>query len=159
MEFPYHSNHPSFLNEEEQSWFAAFMTNEPIVRMQYTNQRGESRKVMRVFLPQGVVTEETAFTPPLPKEHGGGRRYHTPRSTQGLKEGRVLWSSEDKGGSCTGREWFKWLGKEFSQEMMEPVVKSRTDTATQLARIKGKKTVIDFEKATAEKKEMTKKGK
>lgn len=152
MEFPYHSNHPSFLNEEEQKWFAFFMLNEPIVRMEYTNQQGESRKVTRVFLPQGVITEGTAFTPPLPKEHGGGRRYHTPRSTQGLKEAKVLWSTGEEHSESTGREWFKWLGKEFSQEMTEPVVKSKTDTAAQLARIKGKRTVIDFEKATAEKK-------
>ncbi len=154
MEFPYNSNNTSYLSGEEKAAFAKFMASEPVVRMLYTNQASESRKVTRVFYPQGVITKLTAFTPPL---KDGSRAYHTPLATKGLKEAKVLWSCESGGGSCTGTEWFAWLGEESSSEMTAIKPSNSGSSAGQLAQLKAKKSVQTFQEQAAKKRGRPKK--
>jgi hypothetical protein len=71
----------------------------------YKNKAGDTRKVIRVFLPRGCQTELTVF-----EHRKNGTFYHTPLATEdGDFKGRVIYETGDKKTkSCDSVEWMKW---------------------------------------------------
>ncbi len=73
------------------------------VEFTYEN-RGKKRKVVRVFLPKGCVTEDTVYA--HKKE---GTFYHTPLAKLDGLLGRVIYEEDGKPHSCDSKEWMKWV--------------------------------------------------
>lgn len=105
MKFPFQVGLHDRQTQKEKDHITKFYQKTQ-VEFTYTNKSGEKRKVLRVFLPMGCVTEDTVYL-----HEKKGTFYHTPLAKFSGILGKVNYEDE-KGGlhSCDSKEWLKWLG-------------------------------------------------
>ena len=126
MEFPF-STGVQYLDHHEKEAFARFLKEGPEVNHEYTNNGGKKRLVVRLWYPEGVITELTAYHPDT---FQGARRYHTPLATlTDSKYARVTYHSTDGNGQCTSEEWFQWLGGDWKEAVVETPPENPADVA------------------------------
>lgn len=113
MDYPYQVGIHDQQSQKEKDHIAEFTSGKyaPISEHTYTNSAGETRKVIRVFLPKGCILSRTC---PLgstdfyfKKE---GTFYNTPLASEDGFLGRVIYAQDGKGQECNSQEWLKWCG-------------------------------------------------
>ena len=104
-----------------------FYANKPDTSLVYANKSGEKRQVVKIVYPFGITTELTVEFP----QDDGTTRYYTPLATNKGEDKDFIISYTDVASgemfSCSGKDWQKWLGKEFSTEALpEPEMDEAT---------------------------------
>jgi len=132
MKFPFSKNQ-NYFTPSEQKHLDDFLAVEPIGDDTWTNDKGETRRVMRIEWPQGI-------------DFGAGRtvyfknpktniiEYHSPCATFAGKTARLMYT--DQNGECawcTSLEWLKWAGKSFTAESPEIPVKTEAQVEKEKA--------------------------
>ena len=104
--------------EKEENHIAEFCEGEkaPIVEYTYENTKGEQRKVVRIFYPQGTINKQTRFL----RLKDGSSDYQTPCAEIEGVLGKVLYIDGEEMFACSSREWFKWLGAGKSKYTPNP---------------------------------------
>ena len=131
MEYPFKAGYEYF-KPAEQKHIDAFLASGTKTGLKFTNKDGETREVMRIDLPTGVITEQTVW---LTERGAKEKRYHTPCATVSeSREAMVSYRNSDGSwGRVKSSEWLKWVGKEPKVE--EPVVVKAIRTPAEEQRI------------------------
>ena len=105
MEFPFQVGLHDRQTQKEKDHITKFHQKTQ-VEFTYTNKSDEKRKVLRVFLPLGAVTEDTIYF-----HEKKGTFYHTPLAKFEGELGKVIYEDgKGKSHDCDSKEWLKWLG-------------------------------------------------
>ena len=106
MKYPFNTKQ-EYLSDVQKQHFDRFLEVEPKVGYIYSNSNGESRCVIGVAYPSGVIMKETIYSEIL---RNGSKNYHTPlaKARGGLSEVKWL-DNEDGTHSSTSQVWMIWI--------------------------------------------------
>lgn len=107
----------TYVSKVQLQHFERFLEIEPKVGYIYTNSNGESRCVIRVSYPSGVIMKATIYSESL-RDHS--RNYHTPlaKAPNGLSE--IKWLDEANHiHSSTSQEWMIWVDEKTTAKEKE----------------------------------------
>ncbi len=118
----FNTNKKFFLVKEEEH-VSEFCEGDkaPIVEHTYENTKGEKRKVVRIFYPNGTINKQTRFY----RLKDGSSDFETPCAEIEGVLGKVLFMQDGKMLDCSSQEWFKWFGKGRSEHTPNPQPPSR----------------------------------
>lgn len=116
MDFPYQLGVHDQQTQKEKDHIREFTTGKytPISEHTYTNHKGETRKVIRVFLPKGCILPRTSPLGQSDFLHRGkeGTFYNTPLASEDGFLGRVIYAQDGKGQECDSQKWLEWCGED-----------------------------------------------
>lgn len=104
MRYPFSKDQTYFKDAELREFHTSLQhPNYPVSGRIYTNDKGESRHVLKMALPSGAITEHTVY-------HPDGKHYHTPLATEASREVRIWYMENGQHYGCGWAEWNKWAG-------------------------------------------------
>lgn len=119
MEQEIYSADETYISGEEQKTIDKFFLNMPEVGMTYTNEKGEQRRYDGYRVPRGARTPHSKDHVILDENKVARKVFVTPLC--GPDSTTYLYYYDPNGGGrCTVDEWFKFLGKKFTQDKVPP---------------------------------------
>lgn len=110
------------LDKKSQVALDAFLGGGFGPQQEWTNDKGEVRKIVEVILPLGAITDMTTYDGPR-------KNFHTPSAKIPGKMAQVHFLRKtgdtyaDTYSTCNQEEWLSWLGNEASFVSTKPVNK------------------------------------